>query len=188
VLGTAPSPGLHTRAGNSMARTREGLLDGALATIERDGLQGLTMSKVASRSGVAKATLYNHFRTKDDLVAALLLREVALVCAAASSAAGGPAGSVTDGLDGAAAELGAHVAVRWLAKTEPAAVLPLLTPGVEPAWQLARQALADMLARDPDSTEVDVALRWLVSQLAAPQEAGPRRASAELVAAATSGP
>jgi len=40
-----------------MARTRAGLLDGALTVIERDGLGRVTMSAVANRSVVAKSTI-----------------------------------------------------------------------------------------------------------------------------------
>ena len=46
------------------------------------------MSAVATRSGVSKATLYNHFRTKDDVLRALVLREVELLADDADAADG----------------------------------------------------------------------------------------------------
>ena len=62
-------PGSHTRAGNAMNRTRAGLLAGAARAFADQGLRRSTMQSVAAAAGVAKATLYNHFRTKDDVVA-----------------------------------------------------------------------------------------------------------------------
>src|SRR5437868_13619535 len=107
--------GLRTRAGNTMSRTREGLLDGALSAVERVGVRRLTMAAVAQRSGVAKATLYNHFRTKDEVLAALADREVRLVAQRAFVVAA--QSSPGAALDRAAADLGEHVAVRRLAET-----------------------------------------------------------------------
>jgi AcrR family transcriptional regulator len=64
-------PGLHTRSGNAMARTRSNLLDAAAHCVERYGVRRTTMGDIALKAVVAKATLYNHFRTKDDVLTAL---------------------------------------------------------------------------------------------------------------------
>ena len=173
--------GLHTRAGNTMSRTREGLLDGALSAVERVGVRRLTMSAVAQRAGVAKATLYNHFRTKDDLVAALVDREVRDVAERALGAAA--AGSVADGLDRAAADLADHVAVRRVVEAEPESAVVLLSPTAAPTWGHVRVALAELLGVRTDDPAVEVCLAWLVRQLVAPQDEAARRASAELLAA-----
>jgi AcrR family transcriptional regulator len=164
----ARSAGLHTRAGNAMTRTRDGLLDGALLAIERDGLRGLTMSAVAERAGSAKATLYNHFRTKDDLLRALLDREVARIVEDATAVAGREGKRA--GLAYAASAVGGHPAVRRIADTEPAAVLPLLAVTADGTpWESARAGLCGLLDAVPGSVVVDVALRWVVSQVPAPQ-------------------
>ena len=55
-----------------MLRTRTAILSAAAACVQRDGVRKLTMGDVATMGGVAKATLYNHFRTKGDLLAALV--------------------------------------------------------------------------------------------------------------------
>ncbi|MDX6225062.1 MAG: TetR/AcrR family transcriptional regulator, partial [Frankiales bacterium] len=65
--------GTRTRSGNAMLRTRAAILDGAERCIERDGIRRTTMSDVSGEAKVAKATLYNHFRTKDDVMSALVL-------------------------------------------------------------------------------------------------------------------
>src|ERR1700744_6386519 len=77
IASAAPVPtiGTHSRAGNPMGRTRGALLPGAARAVQTSGTN-ITMSQVATFSGVAKATLYNHFRTRDAVLAALLAHEV----------------------------------------------------------------------------------------------------------------
>lgn len=56
------------------ADRREAILQAALRTYASLGLPGATMEAVAQEAGVSPATLYRHFRSKDDLAEALLLR------------------------------------------------------------------------------------------------------------------
>ena len=67
--------GTRSRAGNAMNRTRAALLVGARRAVEVSGTK-ITMAQVAAAAGVAKATLYNHFRTREAVLDALLLDEV----------------------------------------------------------------------------------------------------------------
>jgi AcrR family transcriptional regulator len=53
---------------------RERLLDTAYELFSRRGIRGVGVEEVIERAGVAKATLYRHFRSKDDLVLAFLER------------------------------------------------------------------------------------------------------------------
>jgi AcrR family transcriptional regulator len=64
-----------TRAGNPMARSRAAIVDGARRAVSVNGT-AITMTQVAAAAGVAKGTLYNHFRTREDVLAALLLDEI----------------------------------------------------------------------------------------------------------------
>jgi AcrR family transcriptional regulator len=55
---------------------RERILDSAYELFSRRGIRAVGVDEVIRRAGVAKATLYRHFRSKDDLVLAFLdLRE-----------------------------------------------------------------------------------------------------------------
>jgi AcrR family transcriptional regulator len=177
----ADTPGLHVRAGNAMARTRDGLLDGALACIQRDGLRHTTMAGIAVRSGVAKATLYNHFRTKPDLLRALVLREAERIAVRARAAR--EAGSVADALDQAAGDVAALTAVRRVADSEPGALAPLLAPSDTPGWEAVRMQAGSALGHPADGPLVDLVLRWLAGQLLVPAPVTARRATAELLAA-----
>jgi AcrR family transcriptional regulator len=52
--------------------TEQKILQTAAGLFHRHGLRGVGVDQVIAESGVAKSTLYAHFRTKDDLVAAYL--------------------------------------------------------------------------------------------------------------------
>jgi AcrR family transcriptional regulator len=48
--------------------TREALFGAAVAILEEDGWQGLTIERLAAAAGVAKGTVYNYFRDKREIV------------------------------------------------------------------------------------------------------------------------
>lgn len=165
--------GTRTRSGNAMLRTRAAILEATAGCIERYGVRKTTMSDVSSRAGVAKATLYNHFRTKDDLLAALVL---ARIDALATAAAAQP--SLASALGRVAAELAGSAPLRRVAANEPAVLAALVTPTDGRGWAAARAAVASVLtgagaAADPPA--VDLVLRWLAGHAlwaATPGEAG----------------
>jgi AcrR family transcriptional regulator len=147
-----------------MARTRAGLLDGALRAVARQGTRRTTMNDIAASAGVAKATLYNHFRTKSDVWHALVEAELAGLAADCAEL------PLAEALSLAANRIGAHPAVRRIAGTEPAVLAALLTAGpAAPGWRQAREAVDRQLAAAGRSG-TDLVLRWLVSHLAEPAE------------------
>jgi len=54
------------------AFTRQSILDAAVDLLTRDGIQGLTMDRVATEAGVAKGTLYVYFKNKEEILDAAL--------------------------------------------------------------------------------------------------------------------
>jgi AcrR family transcriptional regulator len=159
-------PGTRARSGNAMARTRAALLDAAGECLERYGVRKTTMVDVAARSRVAKATLYNHFRTKDDLLVAYVERRVTDLArtAATTASAAGLVAALTE----AAATLATDPALRRAAEQEPEALSPLARPGSSRGWELARTGVADVLTAAGLATSVatvEVVLRWVTSQL-----------------------
>ena len=60
--------------GRPLARARERILDTAYELFSRRGVRGVGIDEVIERAGVAKATLYRHFPSKNDLVLAFLER------------------------------------------------------------------------------------------------------------------
>jgi AcrR family transcriptional regulator len=52
--------------------TRERIISAASALFYNDGIRGVSVDAVAAKAGLTKRTLYYHFKSKDDLVAAYL--------------------------------------------------------------------------------------------------------------------
>lgn len=166
-----------------MGRTRAAALDGARRVLAEHGLRKATMGDVAVRGGLAKATLYNHFRTKDDLVAGLIhddLAELAADCR--DLAASDLAVALTRAADGVAT----HPVVVGLRSVEPTALLALAAPGTGAPWDAVRAETAAVLdagGRVSGPSHVDVVLRWLAGHVLEPGTQASREAGAALLAA-----
>jgi len=66
----------HRQLGETRVSARERILDAAYELFSRRGIQAVGVNEVTERAGVATATLYRHFPSKDKLVLAFLnLRE-----------------------------------------------------------------------------------------------------------------
>lgn len=168
--------GTRSRAGNAMARTRAGLLDGARRAVAAGGTRRTTMNDIAAEAGVAKATLYNHFRTKDDVWAALVESEVRAVAAECADL------DLVGALAHAACRLSEHPALRRVAESEPAALTGLLAHRQEAAgWSAAEEAVRARLATEGLAGD-DLVLRWLASHLAMPAPAPAARTAAASLA------
>ncbi len=164
-----------------MARTRTAVLDGAARAVEKHGARKATMADIASLAGIAKGTLYNHFRAKEAVYAAALdagIRGLAAECAAAAQE------DLAEALALAAERIGAHPALRRIASDEPAVLATLMTPTDMPLWGLARSSVRDVLVAAGVATSaasIDLVVRWLTSFIASP---GVETATqAELIAA-----
>jgi len=166
-----------------MGRTRDGLLDGAYAALVRSGARAATMSEIATLGGVAKATLYNHFRTKADVWTALAVREVERIGTDAAQTA---ATDLAAALAGAAVAVGEHPVVRRLASAELESLAELTVP-LGPAWVAAADQVRRLLGRAGRAdgpAETGLVLRWLASRLTAPDDARSATAEARLLDAA----
>jgi AcrR family transcriptional regulator len=162
-----------------MARTRASLLDAAVRLIAERGTRRTSMTDIAQAAGIAKGTLYNHFRNKDEVFAALVEAEVLLI---AEECRGLP---LEDALAVAALRLDTHPALRRVAADDPALLGELVSAERMDGrgWQAALAAAADLLAgsgRDPRAGEL--VLRWLVTHVTVPDQED-ARASARLLAA-----
>ncbi len=170
-------PGLRARTGIPMSRTRAGLLAGAAHALAEHGVRRSTMQSIAAAAGVAKATLYNHFRTKDEVVAALLAAELERLSAVAGALP-------TDrALAALSDELGAHPVLRRLSDTEPEILASMLCVG-SARWTELTGLLAAALRIDGDSA--DLAARWLVGVVLQPGRSTARHRQAARLATALS--
>ena len=132
------------------------------------------MQAVAAAAGVSKATLYNYFRTKDELARALLRTELARLTALAAEL---PPDSALGAL---ADELGEHPVLRRLALVEPETLAALLEVPPEVFGELTAK-LAAALGTDEDGA--GIVMRWLLGVVLQPSRSSARhRAARRLVA------
>lgn len=67
-----PQPAALPRPAPARRDARQSILDSATHLLREDGAEGLTMRRVAARSGCSAPTLYHYFRDKTELLDALL--------------------------------------------------------------------------------------------------------------------
>jgi AcrR family transcriptional regulator len=151
-----------------MARTRAAVLDGAARAVEKHGARKATMADIASLAGIAKGTLYNHFRAKEAVYGAALeagIRGLATECVTAAR------DDLSEALALAAERIGGHPAIRRIAADEPVVLASLMTPTDMPLWGLARTSVRDVLVAAgvaTSSASIDLVVRWLTSFVASP--------------------
>jgi AcrR family transcriptional regulator len=162
-----------------MGRTRLGLLDGASRAFAEHGVRRSTMQSVAAAAGVAKATLYNHFRTKDEVARALLAAELDRLTALAGGL------ELEHALIALSDELGGHPVLRRLVDSEPEILVPLLALGGE-QWAGLVLRLGEALGLPGDDAEF--VARWLLGVVLQPGRSTTRRRGAALVVTALGAP
>ena len=160
------------RPGVAMSRTRRGLLTGARTAFAERGLKKTTMQHVAAAAGVAKATLYNHFRTKDDVAQALIAFELDRLAALAAEL------PLTVAVPALAEEVGAHPVLRRLAETEPEILVQMMGLDAD-RWGDVVLTLGSALRIS--RPEAELLCRWLLGLVLQPGTAPERAAQAAVV-------
>ena len=166
-----------------IATTRAALVNACRAVLAEKGLRGLTMSGVADASGLARATVYNHVRDREELL--LLVTQTMR------------AELLAQALSGSSARNGLADIAEWIAQDPAISGLRRFNPG-----QLVQ--IAEHIVAFPDDIAVEVmnvlgawgvhsdlsaaeaAIRWLCSYLLTPGSAAEREVGAELLAATLS--
>lgn len=162
-----------------MERSRKALLDGAREAVATKGISGTSMVDVADFGQVARATLYNHFRSKDELWVALIQDELESVSELFRAQS-----NFETGLAALASYIGANPMLRTIAEEDPVTLATLTKVADSQIWT-AIYARFSLLAKErkvSDSAAVDVAFRWLVSQIAYPLPPQMQASGANMVA------
>jgi AcrR family transcriptional regulator len=148
-----------------MGRTQAAVVKGTRACLIKHGARRTTMIDIAVASGVAKATLYNHCRSKNEAYRLLAEAEVDHLLGLLT---GEPRAAMTAAADW----LADHPVVRRLAATEPTAFAVVVNAGPFTDGPVARvtEALEDLLGEAP----APLAARFLESLLARPGTANER--------------
>lgn len=162
-----------------MGRARAGVLQGALLGVQRTGTRGTTMGAIATLGGVAKATVYNHFRTKDEVWAALVRDELDRTAEAAAEAP-----DLIGALCAAADRLAEHPARPTLERDEPQVLARLVAaaPGDAEVRRRTQQVLGG-LGVTAGPARVDLVVRLLAGFLLAPGTTQSRHTTLEWLVA-----
>ena len=162
-----------------MGRARAGILVGARSTIIHGGVRRMTMTAVAERGGVAKATVYNHFRSRGELLDGLLADELTQLLQVADEAGS----SISAQLTAVASSIARNPMLDAIRQHEPEVLAGLTGFAADDVAQRWLDVMATIRARlaaqgaHSDDIAVDFILRWLLSVVLAP--AAPERLAVE---------
>ena len=149
----------------------ERILDAALGQFEDFGLRRSTMEDIARRCGMSRITIYRRFPKKENLIQAVVLRELKSFldclervgtepdgdggtgCGSEAGAAAGGGGlsaedKMVERIAFALQYLGNHPLLRRLLRTEPESILPSLTVNGGVVVDMAREHIAAFIRHD----------------------------------------
>jgi AcrR family transcriptional regulator len=133
--------------------TTDRILEGAIEYAEDHGMRRFTMEDVARRVGLSRVTIYRYFPKKDQLIEAVLLREMRRFLRAVDGAVA-PCETLEDRLvEGFVFGLNYlhnHRLLNRLLRTEPELILPHLTVRGGPVLAAGREFIASFAKREAD--------------------------------------
>ena len=130
------------------------ILDAALGQFEDFGLRRSTMEDIARRCGMSRITIYRRFPKKENLVQAVVLRELQSFLGRLEQVGADAPGQLSPGdkmaerIALALQYLGNHPLLRRLLRTEPESILPSLTVDGAPVVDMAREHIAAFIRQD----------------------------------------
>jgi AcrR family transcriptional regulator len=151
----------YARQTATSSKSRIAILNGAKAVIADVGSYQSNIADIALRAQVSKATIYNQFADKAEMMECLVEYEVSRLIQLALSA-----GSRQEGLYLLSKEISQDLALRKLVETDPLEIAKLVTISTHPTWVLAHQGIAKVFGHD--RAACGVILRWLIGQIASP--------------------
>lgn len=138
--------------------TSAAILDGALDRFITFGIRRTTMDDIAQAAGIGRATVYRRFGGRDEIVRAVILREMARFITEVDAAVQpieDPVERFVEGFVAILREAREHALLRRLLEVEPDLLLPFLTVQGGPALSFSRAWLADQLRTSQAEGEVD---------------------------------
>ena len=140
-------------------RSRTAILSGAKIVITEVGSYESNMVDIAARAQVSRATVYNHFADKEEMMLSLLESEILRLADLAKAAT-----STKDALLVLSREISGDVALRKMTVTDPTDIAAFITIGAHPLWAVVQESLTKIFGLDNSS----LVLHWLLGQVASP--------------------
>ena len=140
-------------------RSRTAILAGAKTVIAEVGSFESNMVDIAARAQVSRATVYNHFADKEEMMFTLLESEILRLVELAASAP-----SPKDALLVLSREISGDKALRKMTETDANDIAAFVTIGEHPLWAIVQESLTKIFGLDNSS----LVLHWLLGQVASP--------------------
>ena len=139
-------------------RSRTAILSGAKIVITEVGSYESNMNDIAARAEVSRATVYNHFSDKEEMMLSLVESEIHRLADIACKAP-----TKRDALYALSIEISKDPALRKMVETDPLDIAKFVTVTDHPLWQLVKTSLAAIFGESSGTV-----LRWLIGQIASP--------------------
>jgi AcrR family transcriptional regulator len=160
-LSAQPAVSLYARQSATSNKSRAAIFNGAKLIIAEVGNYQSNIADIALRSQVSKATIYNQFADKAEMMECLVESEVIRLTQVALAAS-----SRQEALFALSTAISQDEALRKLTQSDPSDIAKLVTISNHPTWVLAHQGIAKIFGAD--SAACGVILRWLIGQIASP--------------------
>jgi len=160
-LSAQPALANYARQNATSNKSRVAIFAGAKAVIAQVGNYQSNIADIALRAQVSKATIYNQFADKAEMIEQLVESEVARLITLALSA-----NSRQEGLYLLSTSISQDEALRRLVETDPNDIAKLVTISTHPTWVLAHQGVAKVFGAD--TAICGLILRWLIGQIGSP--------------------
>ncbi len=160
-MSAQPALANYARQNATSNKSRAAIFAGAKAVIAQVGNYQSNIADIALSAQVSKATIYNQFADKAEMIEQLVESEVARLITLALSA-----NSRQEGLYLLSTSISQDEALRRLVETDPNDIAKLVTISTHPTWVLAHQGVAKVFGAD--TAICGLILRWLIGQIGSP--------------------
>ncbi len=139
-------------------RSRTAILSGAKMVITEVGSYESNMLDIAARAEVSRATVYNHFSDKEEMMLSLLESEIRRLFEIAKRSP-----TKRDALFALSVEISNDPALRKMVETDPLDIAKFVTMTEHPLWALVKNFLTELFGDSAGTV-----LHWLIGQIASP--------------------
>jgi AcrR family transcriptional regulator len=160
-LSAESAASLYARQTLTSNKSRAAIFKGAKAVIAEVGNYQSNIADIALQAQVSKATIYNQFADKAEMMEYLVEAEVNRLIELALNAS-----SRQEALYLLSNEISQDLALRKLVESDPLDIAKLVTITPHPTWVLVHQGIAKVFGSD--SATLGVILRWLIGQISSP--------------------
>jgi AcrR family transcriptional regulator len=158
-------------------RTEAAILEGTKSLIARSGIAGLSMIEIADHSEVSRATLYNHYRDKEAVLAALVAAEIQRLAELATTA-----GTPADALESLSISISSDPALAAMRTYDAQVLVSAMTNSASEHYVTIAQII---YGATKSQAGTGIAMRWLLGQVMQPITAEQSREQAAMLASDT---